>query len=621
MGLDLQGPLRKGYVGSPNPVNSDLVGVGSGVDEQVLTTVINNITAQIMGLSNHTAGLPEVLTRLARDMSFAESSTSGVNTPNISFSAVNSERPVSIDFFETAAPYVTNDITDARDGLTVDVSGGFLAPSQVDALGGVALRSKLEISDIGAATNWRRVMDFTFQIASIAEGGPRYFLNLQRRQPEEHHRTLALTRVGQNIHLQARMIDPNNAATQALWTIPVGTRTLGTQPYHFQVGDIVRMVIEFEKTNVAVSDAQSDLRLIITAHRLDTNDNIIETIQFDDIDVVPNRDPNSAIHGYILGKVNEWNYDSFDYYAGDAANNFIFPTVGFEMFQWVETLTPRMFLHHTELASRSREGVTANHRLLGYYQEMLIDLFTMHAKVDLKASSTLGGKPLAKYDWISSAGADAALVIPEGFAGVARVDVTNNATAQATTLCSRSSVPTGTRIVVVREAQAANAQNVEISIPDGNDERIKTTDGTFAESFTLGSGQSSTIDYVEFVANEDGTDKNWLITHHYRKEAASGTASASVQVYPANDGAVNYNGGVTSLVLPANYADYTCLEILGQNGTQKISNYIHIPVMLAGQAADNNIRWAGNANFTWNRAQRRLTRNGTTARIIYANIQ
>ena len=229
------------------------------------------------------------------------------------------------------------------------------------------------------------------QIGSVGAGTDRPFLAFNRR-PDFEHNAFYLTKTGTNIHFGARMFDAGTPANQGVWQVAVGTRTLGTQPYHFQEGDIVRWVFEFEKSNLSVSDANSNLRVIVTAHRIDaTSGNIIETIQFDDIEDVPSADPNSAIRGYILGKVGDYNYNKFYFFPADSGSNYLLPMIGLEGFQWITSLSPRDFLHHSELASRSRLPVTDMHRLLGYYLAMLTDRFTLHTPIDLDGTVRMKG--------------------------------------------------------------------------------------------------------------------------------------------------------------------------------------------------------------------------------------
>ena len=470
--------------------------------------------------------LPDVLTRLARDITATSLSTPGINNNNILFPAADDQKPFSIDFFQVADPFVVDDITGDQTGITIDNAVGQV-PAQDDALGGVALRSKLKISR-GEATNFRRVLDFTFQIASVGAGGARPFFGMSRRAaPDGEHNMLYVERTGNSVVLQANVHDAANPANRGEYTLPIGSRTGNDNTFHFRVGDIVRMVIEMEKPNYAGTDATQNLRFIITAHRLNNAMQIVETLQYNDFSVVANNDADATNRNRIFGKIADFNYNNLYFYPSDAGLNYILPMVGIEGWQWKSTINPRDFLHHADLVSRSRLPVSASHRLLGFYQDLLTDLLSFHAPINITSDSQIDGGQIAKTGFMQGLG-NAALVVPEGFAGYVKIDVNNSADAQSTTLPSRASVEQGWSIVVTREAKANNQQNVEISRAAGSDDQIKGTDGNFANTYTLGAGQSSTIDYVEFVANtETDGNENWLITHHYAKQAPVPTSGIS----------------------------------------------------------------------------------------------
>ena len=57
MSFVFQGPSQKGYVGGPEPVNTDIVGFGSGANEQILTAVITGINTKNTEQDNEIAAL------------------------------------------------------------------------------------------------------------------------------------------------------------------------------------------------------------------------------------------------------------------------------------------------------------------------------------------------------------------------------------------------------------------------------------------------------------------------------------------------------------------------------------------------------------------------------------
>ena len=399
MSFGLQGPVVKLYEGVP-PVNQELVQIGDANSNETLGTAIQNINStdqqqntEISALQNNPShiNLSAAARAFFNALTLAQQSNPSLNTSNIYFPDADADKPISIDYFSPANEL--NDITGASDGLTIDTTVG-MAPAQDDALGGVALRSKFEIRNNGQETNWRRVFSFTMQLASVGGGGGfRDFFNLIRRTGNETHRTLGLVKdgTGPNIHLNARVTNPSNATQQGFYQMGVGSRTSGTQPYHFLEGDIVRFTIEFEKPNPTGSDSTQDLRLIITAHRFNSSATFLETLQFDDLSRISASDPQSNLRGYHIGFIDEWKYNDFDYYAADNASNYLLPTIFFETFQWVDTLSPRMFLRHQDLVDRSRAPISNDHRLLGFYADNPIDLLSLHAPIDF-SSVTISGK-------------------------------------------------------------------------------------------------------------------------------------------------------------------------------------------------------------------------------------
>ena len=381
----------------------------------VFPSNMNNLENLADFVAHNNAALPNSLARLATDITVSVDETPGVNSANVSFSAVDSEKPVSLTF-STTAPYVNDEITDSATGITMDRTVG-QDPAQIDALGGVANRAKLQISR-GAQTNWRRIYTWTMQLASVGAGGNRPFFGLERRAASgSEHNVLYMSRVAgsqTDLVLNTRVQNPANPAQQSFYTLPIGARDTGTQPFHFKVGDIVRFVVEFEKPNPTDTDANQNLRMIITAHRINNNGQIIETLQYNDFSIVPNNDPNTTARGRILGKVNFFSYDEWFLYPSDAGLNYIMPMIGVETFQWIDTLSPRDFLHHSELASRSRPPVTDDYRLLGYYTDMMTDLFTLHSPIDFEKKAVfsddtdqrpeIGSSPIVRFSDISGAG-------------------------------------------------------------------------------------------------------------------------------------------------------------------------------------------------------------------------
>ena len=377
----------------------------------VFPSNMNNLENLADFVAHSSASLPNSLARLAADLTVSVDETPGVNSSNVSFSAIDSEKPVSLTFLADA-PYVRDEITNGTTGITMDRTVG-QDPAQVDALGGVANRAKLQISR-GARTNWRRIYTWTMQLASVGAGGNRPFFGLERRAaPGSEHNVLYMSRVAgsqTDLVLNTRVQNPANPAQQSFYTLPIGARDTGTQPFHFKVGDIVRFVVEFEKPNPADTDANQNLRMIITAHRINNNGQIIETLQYNDFSIVGSTDPNTTARGRILGKVDFFSYDEWFLYPSDAGLNYIMPMIGVETFQWIDTLSPRDFLHHSDLASRSRPPVSDSYRLLGFYTDMMTDKFVLHAPIDLDASSTMANQALVKTGFVTGLG-NAALTI------------------------------------------------------------------------------------------------------------------------------------------------------------------------------------------------------------------
>ena len=394
---DLEGDVR----GLSSAITSNTGQLADGVDIALKTRFqgLGNFPADMNNLENmadylahlQAGTLPAVLQRFVNDLTVAIMNTPGLSTSNIVFPMENTGKPFSLEFL-TASPYVRDAITGDATGITMDRTVG-QDPQQIDALGGIANRAELRVSR-GVQTNWRRVIDLTFQIASLGAGGSRPFMAWERRAaPGSVHNVFFLRRASntnENVVLQARVMNPANPAQQGTYTLGVGTRTGASNVAHFQVGNIVRMVMEFEKPNPSGTDAEQNLRVIITAHRLNNNMQIIETIQFDDLSVISSSDADTANRGRILGKINFFSYDELYLYPEDAGGNYILPMIGVEGWQWVDTLSPRDFLHHQELADRSRTPVSADYRLLGFWQQMMSDLFTLHAPITIIGKAALG---------------------------------------------------------------------------------------------------------------------------------------------------------------------------------------------------------------------------------------
>ena len=379
-------------------VHNDHLGVRFPVDQGNNRTTMADIIDIIkhdMPNNGTPQNLPEFLRHLANDGTFGTEDTGMgmINNTNVYFPTADADKPISIDFFDTTGTdqadlKPTNDITGGSDGLSIDASGSFNAPANVDALGGTALRSKLTISDVGQATNWRRVFTWTTQISSVSQGTDRPFFALQRRSNNAEHNFLYFTRLGDNVILRARV--QNGDGTQlGITTLQVFNRTGTDVTHHFEQGDIVRFTMEFEKPNPDETDANNVLRVYINAHRFRSSGQYIETIEFSALGVISDSNPDTVNRGRSPGTIDTWNYDTFYFYGGDNGSNYIIPIVGLETWQWVDTATPSDFLTRQQLADRSRTPVSDDHRLLGFYQEVLRNLYIWNVAFRLHQNSEI----------------------------------------------------------------------------------------------------------------------------------------------------------------------------------------------------------------------------------------
>ena len=156
--------------------SSSQIIIPDSLRQNLIPADANNVVDALVGINK------ALLEHLVNDLGFALSSEGGGVAPSshVSYSAVASERPVSIDYFQAAAPYVTDDITNGQTGVSVDVFDPVRAPEQNDDLGGIALRSKLSI-ERGAAQNERVAGRVKIKIGTMTANAEHGIIALERR--------------------------------------------------------------------------------------------------------------------------------------------------------------------------------------------------------------------------------------------------------------------------------------------------------------------------------------------------------------------------------------------------------------------------------------------------------